>query len=61
MRRDQAMRDERFRAVFLAARGRLCGMAVAFVEVENDLELYLFEVYAAMRLGTGTWNTFRTH
>jgi hypothetical protein len=61
MKRDQAMRDEQFRAVFFAAQGRLREMAVAFIEIGNDLELYLFEVYAAMKLDTDTWNTFRTH
>ena len=61
MRRDQAMKDDQFRAVFLAAQTRLREMKIAFIEVDNDLELYLFEVYAAMKLDTDTWNTFRTH
>jgi hypothetical protein len=61
MKRDQAMKDEQFRQIFLSAQGRLRQTSVAFVEVGNDLELYLFEVYAAMRLDTDTWNTFRTH
>jgi hypothetical protein len=34
---------------------------VAFIEIEDDLSMYLFEVYAAMKLGTGRWNTFATH
>lgn len=61
MKRDQAMKDDQFRQVFLSAQGRLRETSVAFVEIGNDLELYLFEVYAAMRLDTDTWNTFRTH
>jgi hypothetical protein len=61
MKRDQAMKDDQFRQVFLSAQGRLRQTSVAFVEISNDLELYLFEVYAAMKLDTDTWNTFRTH
>jgi hypothetical protein len=61
MKRDQAMKDDQFRAVFFSAQDRLHQMTVAFVEIGNDLELYLFEIFAAMRLETDTWNTFRTH
>ena len=38
---------------------------MAFVEIANPLELYLFEPYCAMELltgfDTGGWNTFLTH
>ena len=61
MKRDQAMKDDQFRSVFLSAQGRLRQTTVAYVEVDNDLELHLFEVLAAMRLDTDIWNTFRTH
>ena len=61
MRRDQAMKDDQFRAVFFAVQSRLREMTVAFIQIDNDLELYVFEVYAAMNLDTDTWNTFRTH
>lgn len=61
MKRDQAMKDEQFREVFFSAQDRLRNMSVAFVEINNDLELYVFEVFAAMQLDTDTWNTFRTH
>lgn len=61
MKRDQAMKDEQFKTVFFSAQERLRQMKVAFVEINNDLELYLFEVYASMKLDTDTWNTFRTH
>ncbi len=61
MKRDQAMKDNQFRAAFFAVQSRLRQMTVAFIEIENDLELYLFEVYAAMKLDTDKWNTFRTH
>ena len=61
MKRDQAMKDEEFRKYFCQNQNRLQGMHIAFIEIGNDLELYLFEVYASMKLDTGTWNTFRTH
>jgi hypothetical protein len=61
MKRDQAMKDDQFRSVFFAIQSRLREMTVAFIEVQNDLELYLFEIYVAMKLDTDTWNTFRTH
>jgi len=61
LKRDQAMKDDQFRAVFFQAQARLRKMKVAFVEIDNDLELYVFEVFAAMNLDTDTWNTFRTH
>jgi hypothetical protein len=61
----EAMKDATFRSRFEDARGRLVGLQVAFVEIENPLELYVFEAYCAMELGTGVddggWNTFDTH
>ncbi len=61
MSRDEAMRDEAFQAAFTAARAKLADMHIAAVRIENPLELYLFEVYAAMELDTHRWNTFETH
>jgi hypothetical protein len=34
---------------------------VAFIAIENDLEIYLFEAFCAMELDAWEWNTFRTH
>ena len=61
IKREQAMKDDQFRRVFLQARERLQAMSFTFLEIQNDLELYTFEIYAAMSLDTDTWNTFRTH
>jgi len=61
MKRDQAMKDEQFKSVFFSAQERLRQMKIAFVEIDNDLELYVFEVFASMKLDTDMWNTFRTH
>lgn len=61
LKRDQAMKDDQFRKVFFEERERLRRMKVAFIEIKNDLELYVFEVFASMKLDTKEWNTFRTH
>lgn len=61
MKRSQAMKDEQFQSAFMHSQQRLRSMRFAFVEIGNDLELYLFEAYAAMQFDTSTWNTFRTH
>lgn len=39
----------------------LRGLSVGMIPIENPLELYIFEAYAAMALKTADWNTFRTH
>lgn len=61
MKREDAMKDAVFRTAFDQARSLLKGCTVAFVEIENALELYLFEAYCALELDTCEWNTFRTH
>ncbi len=55
------MEIPRFKAAFDSAQKYLRNMDVAFVEIENSLELYLFEAFAAIELCTHEWNTFRTH
>jgi hypothetical protein len=57
MKREQAMQDDKFRQEF----SRLQKTSVAYIDIENDLELYTFGVYASMKLDTSRWNTFRTH
>jgi hypothetical protein len=61
MTRAAAMRDTGFQQAFTEARALLRDSTVAVVAIENPLELYLFEAYCAMELGTGEWNTFETH
>ena len=56
-----AMKDPEFLKAFTDAQRLLISSGVAFVEIENPLELYLFEAYCAMKLNTCEWNTFRTH
>lgn len=59
--REQNMKDAAFRALFEDSQRRLEQCTIATVEIDNPAELHLFEVYAAMELGTGEFNTFRTH
>jgi predicted GIY-YIG superfamily endonuclease len=57
----EAMKNKVFRRRFDESRQELLSMSVAFIEIINPLELYLFEAYCAMMLDTCKWNTFRTH
>jgi hypothetical protein len=59
--RKAAMEKSEFRRAFDEAKHLLAGANVAFVEITNPLELYLFEAFCAMELDTHEWNTFRTH
>lgn len=59
--RSAVMTTPGFLRAFRAAQEHLRSLAVAFIEIENPLELYVFEAYAAISLGTHEWNTFRTH
>lgn len=60
-KRSEVMKDPVFRNAFDYAQSYLRSTHVSFVEIENSLELYLFEAFAAVALGTYKWNTFRTH
>jgi hypothetical protein len=55
------MENAAFRTAFVAAQKYLRRLDVAFIEIENPLELYVFEAFASMELDTSEWNTFRTH
>jgi len=59
--RTAAMKNPPFKQAFEEAKQLLNSCSVAFIEIENPLELYLFEAYCAMELDTCKWNTFRTH
>jgi hypothetical protein len=61
MKRADAMKDAAFMQAFNEAQALLRDCSVAFIEIDNSLELYLFEAYCAMELDTCEWNTFRTH
>jgi hypothetical protein len=59
--RSAAMDDDAFGKLFETKRSYLRTLSVAAIAIENPVELYLFEVYAALALATSKWNTFRTH
>ena len=59
--RNVAMSDQNFKQEFVNAKKYLKSLSVAFIEIQNDLEIYLFEAYCAMQLDTSKWNTFKTH
>jgi hypothetical protein len=61
LKRGEAMQDPAFRKVFDECQAHLRGLRVAFIPINNDLEIYLFEAFCAMELDTWDWNTFRTH
>lgn len=60
-RRSEAMAVPRFQSAFKEAQAYLSRLEVAYVAIENPLELYVFEAYTAVALRTFEWNTFRTH
>lgn len=59
--RSANMQKVEFRLAFEEAQAYLRGLNVAAIEIDNALELHVFEAYAAMAFGTSEWNTFRTH
>jgi hypothetical protein len=54
------VQDARFKPLFAAAKERVARMKVQVVEIEDPVEQTLFEVYAALALGT-PYNDFKTH
>lgn len=58
---NDAMKDRAFMAVFESKKAYIASLNVAIIEIEDPIEMYLFEVYCAMQLNTSRWNSFRTH
>lgn len=58
--RADLMRNPRFRGAFDAAKARIRGMDVRFVEEADPVRQAILEVYAAVVLGT-PYNDFDTH
>jgi hypothetical protein len=59
--RKPVMKVTNFGVAFQKSQAYLRSLSIGAVEIKNPLELYVFEAYAAMALGTAEWNTFRTH
>jgi hypothetical protein len=59
--RKETMANGDFHQAFQEAKKFIRSLSVVYVEIENPLELYLFEVFCAMEFDTYEWNTFVTH
>ena len=57
----EAMKDAAFVALFESKKAHIASLNVAFIEIDDPIEMCLFEVYCAMELDTSRWNSFRTH
>lgn len=55
------MEDDKFLKRFATQQKRIRKMSVAVVRIDCPVELYAFELFCAMELDTGKWNTFATH
>ena len=53
--------DPAFVPHFSRARTTVANMRVQFIEMDEPITRYLFELYAALALGTTEFNTFETH
>ncbi len=60
MSRERLQHDPEFRPYYLEAKERVSEMMVRVVEVADPIEQTLFEVYAALALGT-PFNEFENH
>ena len=58
--RDDLEKDPEFKSLYDGAKGRVRNMGVRVVEIEDDIEQAIFEIYAHMELGT-PYNTFENH
>ena len=61
MTRSERMADTDFWRLFNSKKEYLEALNVAYVEIQNPWELYVFEPFCAMELDTNQWDTFRTH
>jgi hypothetical protein len=60
-RRSDNMNDPSFMDRFRASQERIGRCGVAVIEIDDPIELYLFEVFASLELGTLHYNHFETH
>ena len=55
------MDDQTFMKRFRDAQERIGRCGVAVIEIDDPIELYLFEVFAALELGTLHYSRFETY
>ena len=53
--------ESRFAPLFRQAKERVSRMDIQFIELDDPIERTIFEVYAALHLGTERYNSFETH
>lgn len=54
------MKNSDFVAEFEAAKGQIARAKIRFIEIEDQIEQAMFEIYASLALGTKL-NDFSTH
>ena len=59
--REALQTDAAFSVHFGAAKAWVAAMAFQYVEIEDPIERSIFEMYAALHLGTEEFNSFETH
>ncbi len=57
---EQLMKNSDFVEEFEAAKDRIAGTKIRFIEIEDQIEQAIFEIYAALAFNT-KYNDFRTH
>ncbi len=57
---EQLMKNRDFVAEFEAAKGQIARAKIRFIEIEDQIEQAMFEIYASLALGTKL-NDFSTH
>ncbi|XDD52534.1 GIY-YIG nuclease family protein (plasmid) [Leptospira sp. WS92.C1] len=60
LRRDVSMENKNFIAEFRKAQKKISTWGLSVIEIVDPVELYLFEVYASLKLNT-IYNSFETH
>ena len=61
IRRQDLENDKDFKIIFNEAKLRVAKMGIKAVDIDNPITQTIFEVYAAMKLGTSEFNSFDNH
>lgn len=59
--REKNMKDPDFKRHFKEAKKKISTWTVSIIDIKNPVELYLFELFASLKLNTYEFNTFETH
>ncbi len=61
IRRQDLEKDQEFAVEFNEAKSRVAGMGIKAINIDDQISQTIFEVYAAMKLGTLEFNSFDNH